>query len=160
MRANHIKGWLAEARKKERYEEAAEKKSAAEGRKEVLDRTGEEGMEGRRGKTPTEMSNWERVVDLVQTVFGEGRLAEENTWQAVILIPKGKREYRGAILKGYRRRRAEEAGKEVERFLGSDPPLHREAWHWMKGWYRAAVDRAPPPARVTFERITADRVDL
>ena len=65
-----------------------------------------------------------------------------------------------AILKGYRRRRAEEAGKEVERFLGSDPPLHREAWHWMKGWYRAAVDRAPPPARVTFERITADRVDL
>ena len=30
----------------------------------------------------------------------------------------------------------------------------------MKGWYRAAVDCAPPPARVNFERITAERVDL
>ena len=30
----------------------------------------------------------------------------------------------------------------------------------MKGWYRVAVDRAPPPARVTLERITAERVDL
>ena len=41
--------------------------------------------------------------------------------------------------------RTEEAGKEIERLLGVDPPLHREAWYRMKGWYKAAVDRAPPP---------------
>ena len=44
--------------------------------------------------------------------------------------------------------------------MGSDPPCHREAWHRIKGWYKAAFDRAPPPARVTLERITAERVDL
>ena len=42
----------------------------------------------------------------------------------------------------------------------SDPPLHREAWHWIKGWYQAAFDRAPPPAQVILERIMAERVDL
>ena len=26
--------------------------------------------------------------------FGEGRLAEEATWKAVVLIPKGKKDYR------------------------------------------------------------------
>ena len=52
-------------------------------------------MEGRRGKTPVEVSNWEKVVYLVQTAFGEGRLAEENTWQEVVLIPKGGKDYRG-----------------------------------------------------------------
>ena len=30
------------------------------------------------------------------------------------------------ILKGYRRRREEEAGKEAERLLGLEPPLHQE----------------------------------
>ena len=29
-----------------------------------------------------------------------------------------------------------------------------------KGWHKAAVDCAPPPARVTLERITAKRVDI
>ena len=65
-----------------------------------------------------------------------------------------------ASLKGDRRRRAEEAGTEVETLLGSDPPPQREAWHRLKGWYRAAVDRDPPPARVTLERIMAERVEL
>ena len=36
-------------------------------------------MEERRGKTPAYMSNWEKVVDLVQADFGEGWIAEENT---------------------------------------------------------------------------------
>ena len=44
--------------------------------------------------------------------------------------------------------------------LGSYPHLHREAWHQIKGWYKAAFDRAPPPAWVTLERITAERVEL
>ena len=30
----------------------------------------------------------------------------------------------------------------------------------MKVWYWAAVGRAPPPARFTRERVTAERVDL
>ena len=44
-----------------------------------------------------------------------------------------------AILTTDRRRRTEEAGAEVEALLGSDPPLHREAWHRIKGWYKAVV---------------------
>ena len=30
----------------------------------------------------------------------------------------------------------------------------------MKGWYQAAVDRAPPPAWITIERIMAEGMDL
>ena len=59
-----------------------------------------------------------------------------------------------------RKRRAEEAGAELETLLGSDPPLHWEAWHRIKELYKAAVDRAPPPAWVTLERITVGRVEL
>ena len=65
-----------------------------------------------------------------------------------------------AILKGNRRRRAEELGAEVEALIGLEPPLHREAWHRIKGWYQATVDRAPSPAWVTLEQITAERVEL
>ena len=39
--------------------------------------------------------HWGRVVEIVQTAFREGELAEESTWQAVVLIPKGKGDYRG-----------------------------------------------------------------
>ena len=35
------------------------------------------------------------MTDLVQTAFGEGRLAEEFTWQVVVLITKGGNDYRG-----------------------------------------------------------------
>ena len=35
------------------------------------------------------------MVELVQTAFRDGDLAEEATWQAVVLIPKGKWDYRG-----------------------------------------------------------------
>ena len=34
------------------------------------------------------------VVDLVQTAFREGSVAEEAMWQAVVLILKGNKEYR------------------------------------------------------------------
>ena len=95
MRANHIKGWLTEARKKEKEDVAADQKAEMEGTMEVLGGMGGEGTEEIGGKMPAEMSNCKWVVDLVHTDFGEGRLAEENTWQAVVLIPKGKREYCG-----------------------------------------------------------------
>ena len=75
MRDEHIKGWLAEARKKEREEAAAEQKEAVEGKKEATKGTGGGGEEIR-GKTPEEVSNWERVVYLTQTAFGEEHLVE------------------------------------------------------------------------------------
>ena len=65
-----------------------------------------------------------------------------------------------ASLKGDRKRRVEDAGKDVEALLGGDPPNAKEAWRRMKGWYKAAVNRAPPPARATLERITAERIEL
>ena len=48
----------------------------------------------------------------------------------------------------------------MEALLRSDPPLHREAWRRIKGWYQATVYHSLPPARVTLERIMADRVKL
>ena len=32
-------------------------------------------------------------MELIQTAFREGEMAEESTWQTVVLIPKGKKEY-------------------------------------------------------------------
>ena len=83
MQAEHLKGWLAAARNKEK-EEAAVGEENTEGN-----------MYGGKYTEPTDASNWDRVVDLVQTAFREGRLAEEAMWQAVVLIPKGKKDYRG-----------------------------------------------------------------
>ena len=45
-----------------------------------------------------------------------------------------------------RRRRADEEGAEVEALVKADPPLIQEAWYRLQGWYKAGVDRAPPPA--------------
>ena len=59
------------------------------------DGTGFEGSEDSRAKTLAEASNWERVAELVQKAFGEGQLVEENMWQAVVLITKGEKYYRG-----------------------------------------------------------------
>ena len=63
-------------------------------------------------------------------------------------------------IKGDRKRRVEAAGTGVETLLGGYPPNAKEAWRRMKGWYKAAVNRAPPPARDMLERITAERVEL
>ena len=49
-------------------------------------------------------------------------------------------------LKGDRKRRVRIAGEEVEALLGADPPNPKEAWRRLKGWYKAAVNRVPPPA--------------
>ena len=65
-----------------------------------------------------------------------------------------------AILKGDRKRRVEAAGTDVEALLGGDPPNSKEAWRRMKGWYEAAFNRAPPPARATLEQIMAEGVEL
>ena len=76
MRAEDLKGWLAAARRDEKEREARIKDGG--------DREGEQ-------ETQTEAEgHWGRVVEIVQTAFWEGELAEEATWQAVVLIPKGK----------------------------------------------------------------------
>ena len=54
----------------------------------------------------------------------------------------------------------EDAGKDEEALLEGNPPNTKEAWRWMKRWYKAAVNRDPPPARATLERITAEPVEL
>ena len=59
-----------------------------------------------------------------------------------------------------RRRRTEEAGAEVEVMMKADPPLIQEAWYRLQGWYKTEVDRAPPPARATLKRVTAERATL
>ena len=48
----------------------------------------------------------------------------------------------------------------MEALVKADPPLVQEAWYRLQGWYKAAVDRAPPPARAMLKRITAERVTL
>ena len=54
----------------------------------------------------------------------------------------------------------DEAGAEVEALVGVDPPLIQNSWYRIQGWYKVVVDRAPLPARVTIEQITAERVAL
>ena len=85
MRAEHIKRWLATARKADKDRETAGKEESATKTAGGRTETTEE-QEG------TELDNWTRVVDLVQAAFREGKLADEKIWQAVVLITKGKEE--------------------------------------------------------------------
>ena len=48
----------------------------------------------------------------------------------------------------------------MEAMMKADPPLIQEAWHRLQWWYKAAVDRAPPPARDTHKRVTAEQDKL
>ena len=38
--------------------------------------------------------------------------------------------------------------------------IHQEVLHRLQGWYKATVDRPPPPARATLRRVTAEREKL
>ena len=89
MRADHIKRWLATARKAEKDRATAGGEDTATGAKRGApeDTSAQEGVE-----------NWTRVIDLVQVTFREGKLAEEAISQAVVLMPKGKKDYRGIHL--------------------------------------------------------------
>ena len=44
--------------------------------------------------------------------------------------------------------------------LASDPPLIREAWIRMQGWYKDAVDHPPPPSRFAIANMMAERFKL
>ena len=72
IREENIKGWLAEARRGGKAAETGKEKTAAEEEGEDL---------------------WAKFVKLTQTAFREGKLAEEATWQAVVMVPKGKGEF-------------------------------------------------------------------
>ena len=76
MRAEDLKEWLATARRGEKGETADKEGRGREGTREGAE-------------------NWARVVELVQMAFKDGYLAEEATWQVVVLIPKGKKDYQG-----------------------------------------------------------------
>ena len=76
MQAENLKGWLLLSKQENR--EAAEK--------------GEGKTDGEEGR-PTE-PHWENLVELIQTTFWEGDLAKDATWKVVVLIPKGKHDYR------------------------------------------------------------------
>ena len=58
-------------------------------------RTGREDKEESSKKTLAEASNRDRAADLIHTAFGEGRLAGEAMCQAVVLLSKGEKDYRG-----------------------------------------------------------------
>ena len=74
MRAEHLKGWLAASNRGKKAAEKGEEKTEEE----------EEGGD-----------LWGKLVELIQTAFREGDMVEEATWHPVVLIPKGKKEYRG-----------------------------------------------------------------
>ena len=48
----------------------------------------------------------------------------------------------------------------MEALVKADLPLIQEAWYYLQGWYKAAADSAPPPARATLKWVTAERVAL
>ena len=70
MRKEHIKVWLAAARKSEKDGDTAGGEEAATATVEGIPETtaAQEGAE-----------NWTKVVDLVQAAFQEGKLVEEAT---------------------------------------------------------------------------------
>ena len=49
----------------------------------------------RRGREEEGGELWEKIMDLIQTAFHEGGMADEATWQTAVLIQKGRKEYKG-----------------------------------------------------------------
>ena len=91
MRVEHLKRWLATALKAQKENEKAQKEAAT-----TTERSGMiENGETSEAQTETETDNWTRVLDLVQSSLWEGKLAEVAMWQTVVLITKGKKDYRG-----------------------------------------------------------------
>ena len=73
MHEEHLKGWLTAYNRGKMAAEKGEEK------------TEEEEVGG---------ELWGKLVDLIQTAFREGEMTEVATCQTVVLIPKGKKEYR------------------------------------------------------------------
>ena len=66
-----------------------------------------------------------------------------------------------AQTKGDNNQRAAEARAEVESLLASDhPPLVKEVWRRMRGWYKESINRPLPLAHVNITRMTMERISL
>ena len=77
MRAEHFKRWLMTARNSEKDKETAEKEEATT----TTDRAWMiENCDVSATQKEPKLDNYTRVVDLVQSAFREGKLAEEATW--------------------------------------------------------------------------------
>ena len=84
MRSEHLKRCLAAAIKVETNATTTAQAETTENRGNMAVQPATE---------PREADNWTMVVYLIQTAFQEGKLAEEATWKAMVLIPKGKKGY-------------------------------------------------------------------
>ena len=89
MWTEDVEQWLAAARR-------AEKDGDTSGGEKTATATERGGPEATAAQNRAE--NWTRVVDLFQAAFREVKLAEEATWHAVVLVPKGKKYYWGIFL--------------------------------------------------------------
>ena len=115
-------------------------------------------------KLPTELTREDEVFAALQRAVPKARVREARrnewilteTWRLIDKRVSARRDpTKGQVIKrrlgraikaslsADRRRRADEAGAEVDTLLGADPPLIQEAWHMIQGWYKAAVDRSP-----------------
>ena len=48
-------------------------------------------------------------------------------------------------LKANHHRQEADVGDAVDSFLASDPPLVKEVWIWIQGWYKDSIDCHPTP---------------
>ena len=99
------------------------------------------------------------ILEATCRLINERVSARQDTRYGWALERRLKKEVK-KILAIDRRQRADEAGAEVEALMKADPPLIQEVWYRHQGWYKAAFDRTPPPARATLKQITAERVAL
>ena len=59
------------------------------------------------------------------------------------------------------KKRAADSGSTIESLIMLDPPLIKEEWFRMWGWYKDAVDRTPlPPPRISLGALMVERVEL
>ena len=82
------------------------------------------------------------MVDLVQTSFREGQLAEESMLQAVVLIPKGDKYYRGIGL-------VEVMWKVVAEILNCRI-IASIAFHDFLQIFGRVAAQVPPPSRPSY----------
>ena len=51
-------------------------------------------VEATREERPV-MEKWDKVLDIIQSDFREGRITVDYSWKTVVFIPKGNRNFRG-----------------------------------------------------------------
>ena len=60
----------------------------------------------------------------------------------------------------YHKNRTEKECDAIESFITLDPTMMQYAWNRMKLWYKDTRKISPPPARLTMESITMERLDI